>query len=147
MNNTIESIEQYKNKLESLSQYIEKKVYPEDLDEQLEALKDDGLMKLLQDLRQDAAINRYRPIYHFAAFNWIGDPNGLCYWQGNYHCFYQGHLPGMRGVCWGHAVSEDLVHWRDLPFAFAADDKTGLLPSTTVRAPVTASPNPVIRCC
>jgi len=122
MDNTNKFIEQYKSKLESLSQYIEKKEYPEELDEQLEALKNDGLMQLLRDLRQDAAGNRYRPIYHFAAFNWIGDPNGLCYWQGNYHCFYQGHLPGMRGVCWGHAVSEDLVHWRDLPFAFAADD-------------------------
>ncbi len=79
-------------------------------------------MKLYRELRQKAAANRYRPIYHFTAFNWIGDPNGLCYWQGKYHCFYQGHLPGMRGVCWGHAVSDDLVHWQDLPFAFAPDE-------------------------
>ena len=122
MDNTEEYIEQYKNKLESLSQFIDKKQYPDNLDEQLTALEDDELMKLYRELRQKAATNRYRPIYHFTAFNWIGDPNGLCYWQGKYHCFYQGHLPGMRGVCWGHAVSDDLVHWQDLPFAFAPDE-------------------------
>ena len=122
MDNTEEYIEQYKNKLESLSQFIDKKQYPDNLDEQLTALEDDELMKLYRELRQKAAANRYRPIYHFTAFNWIGDPNGLCYWQGKYHCFYQGHLPGMRGVCWGHAVSDDLVHWQDLPFAFAPDE-------------------------
>ena len=122
MDNTEEYIEQYKNRLESLSQFIEKKQYPDNLDEQLTALEDDGLMRLYRELRQKAAANRYRPIYHFTAFNWIGDPNGLCYWQGKYHCFYQGHLPGMRGVCWGHAVSDDLVHWQDLPFAFAPDE-------------------------
>ena len=122
MDNTKEYIEQYKNKLESLSQFIEKKKYPDKIEEQLETLKNDGLMKLYQELRKDAAQNRYRPIYHFTAFNWIGDPNGLCHWQGKYHCFYQGHLPGMRGVCWGHAVSDDLIHWEDLPFAFAADE-------------------------
>ena len=99
MDNTREYIEQYKNKLESLSQFIEKKRYPDKIEEQLSALKNDGLMKLYQELRRDAAQNRYRPIYHFTAFNWIGDPNGLCYWPGKYHCFYQGHLPGMRGVC------------------------------------------------
>ena len=122
MDNTEEYIEQYKNNLESLSQFIEKKQYPDNLDEQLTALEDDELMKLYRELREKAAANRYRPIYHFTAFNWIGDPNGLCYWQGKYHCFYQGHLPGMRGVCWGHAVSDDLVHWQDLPFAFAPDE-------------------------
>ena len=122
MDNTEEYIEQYKNKLESLSQFIDKKQYPDNLDEQLTALEDDELMKLYRELRQKAAANRYRPIYHFTAFNWIGGPNGLCYWQGKYHCFYQGHLPGMRGVCWGHAVSDDLVHWQDLPFAFAPDE-------------------------
>ena len=65
MDNTEEYIEQYKNRLESLSQFIEKKQYPDNLDEQLRALEDDGLMKLYRELRQKAAANRYRPIYHF----------------------------------------------------------------------------------
>ena len=122
MENIEQVVNEYKKKVKSLSRFIEKKQYPENLHEQLESLEDDGLMKLLRDLRQDAAVNRYRPIYHFSAVIWMGDPNGLCYWGGNYHIFYQGGMPGMRGVCWGHAVSEDLVHWRDLPFAFAPDD-------------------------
>ena len=78
MDNTEEYIEQYKNKLESLSRFIEKKQYPDNLDEQLTALEDDELMKLYRELRLKAAANRYRPIYHFTAFNWIGDPKGLC---------------------------------------------------------------------
>ena len=122
MDNPLDFIERYKSKVESLSQFKEKRRYPDRIEEQVEALSDDGLLQALLELRKDAAENRFRPIYHFSAFNWIGDPNGLCYWKGKYHIFYQGHLPGMRGVCWGHAVSDDLVHWKDLPFAFAPDE-------------------------
>ena len=116
-----ELISKYKSKVEALKRYIEKKQYPGTIKEQQESLKNDDLMKLYRELRQELSADPYRPIYHFGAANWFGDPNGLCYWQGKYHIFYQGYLPGMTGVCWGHAVSDDLVRWQDLPFAFAAD--------------------------
>ncbi len=57
----------------------------------------------------------YRPQYHFTADEgWINDPNGLVYVNGVYHLFFQ-HGKGIRR--WGHAISADLLHWRQLPDA------------------------------
>lgn len=66
--------------------------------------------------------DRWYPKFHIASEGgWINDPNGLCYYKGRWHVFYQLHPYGTQwGLChWGHVSSEDMVTWRREPIAFA----------------------------
>ena len=69
-----------------------------------------------------------RPQFHFTAQeHWINDPNGLVYSDGEYHLYFQ-HTPGsmVHGrTTWAHAVSTDLVHWKQLHTAALDVDETG----------------------
>jgi sucrose-6-phosphate hydrolase SacC (GH32 family) len=60
-----------------------------------------------------------RPHFHFTPpHGWMNDPNGLVFYAGEWHLFYQ-YLDPKN---WGHAVSHDLVHWEHLPIALEPDE-------------------------
>jgi len=68
---------------------------------------------------------KHRPQFHFSPpSQWMNDPNGMYYHDGEYHLFYQ-HYPDSNvwgPMHWGHAVSTDLVNWENLPIAIYPDE-------------------------
>ena len=92
--------------------------FAETLEEQEAQLKTNPLLLRMIESRRKQTGDPFRPIYHYVnPEGALNDPNGLCFWQGRWHLFYQVFPPEDARPHWGHAVSDDLIHWRDLPLA------------------------------
>ena len=82
-----------------------------------------------------------RPEFHLSSrVGWMNDPNGFSIYNGKYHMFYQYHPYDSQWgpMHWGHAVSEDLLHWEYLPAALAPDelyDKDGCFSGSAITLP------------
>lgn len=91
---------------------------------------------------QSSYREKFRPRYHFTPQkNWINDPNGLIYFGGEYHMFYQYNPLGNTWghMSWGHAVSKDLVRWSELPVALAEEDGVMIFSGSVVMDPLNTS--------
>jgi beta-fructofuranosidase len=94
--------------------------------------------KAVTELKGKALKDPHRLNYHFMApASWINDPNGLIYFKGEYHMFYQQHpYSASNGPKhWGHAKSKDHVHWEHMPIALAPSEdyeKNGCFSGTAV---------------
>ncbi|SFC88351.1 DUF4980 domain-containing protein [Spirosoma endophyticum] len=99
----------------------------------------EGLTKIYQADNMAGQDSLYReknrPQYHFSTRRgWINDPNGMIYYAGEYHLFYQ-HNPYEReweNMSWGHAVSRDMIHWEELPTALSPDSLGTMFSGSTV---------------
>jgi sucrose-6-phosphate hydrolase SacC (GH32 family) len=77
----------------------------------------------------------WRPAYHFTPDrHWINDPNGLVWFDGEHHLYYQHNPFGNEWghMSWGHAVSTDLLHWRELPVALPEDERVSIYSGSVV---------------
>jgi sucrose-6-phosphate hydrolase SacC (GH32 family) len=89
-----------------------------------------------RELRNRLLSDHYRPAFHFCIQEGNGrpgDPNGLLYYEREYHMFYQ-HNPFEREWknSWGYAVSKDLVHWEELPVVMLPDTLGTIFSGTAV---------------
>lgn len=79
---------------------------------------------------------KYRPQYHYSPKkNWVNDPNGLVYFEGVWHLYYQ-HNPtnnnNNSNTHWGHATSTDLINWEEQQIALFPDDLGNMWSGTGV---------------
>ena len=74
----------------------------------------------------DIDLDPWRPVFHVAPpSGLLNDPNGLVFWQGRHHAFFQWNPKGCthENKSWGHRASADLVHWETMPIALEPTDR------------------------
>ncbi|MHC4483575.1 MAG: glycosyl hydrolase family 32 domain protein, partial [Planctomycetota bacterium] len=83
---------------------VPKFTFADTLAEQEAQLRTNPLMEQFAKSRLAMAGDRYRPIYHYVnPESWLNDGNGLCFWKGRWHLFYQAYPPEDTRQHWGHA--------------------------------------------
>lgn len=119
--------------IDSFKSKVPKYVFSNVLEEQMEQLKTNPLLLRMKQVRKSMKDDPYRPIYHYVNPEGnLNDPNGLCFWNGNWHLFYQAYPPEDPRQHWGHAISKDLIHWKDLPYAIYPDPERAVFSGTTL---------------
>ncbi len=91
---------------------------------------------------QSDADKKYRPLFHFTPpAHWMNDPNGMVWYNGVYHLFYQ-HYPKASvwgPMHWGHATSKDMIHWEHQPIALYPDSVGMIFSGSAVYDPANTS--------
>ena len=118
--------------LQDYTSKVPKFTFSNILEEQQAQLKTNPLLLRFAESRKKLEGEKYRPIYHYVNPEGnLNDPNGLCYWNGNWHLFYQAYPPEDPRQHWGHAVSTDLIHWKDLPYAIYPNPERAVFSGST----------------
>lgn len=87
------------------------------------------VVRVHADMRLDRSIfknDRQRPQYHLIApGKWMNEPHAPFFYEGWYHIFYQAnpHSPTWNNIQWGHMISSDMVHWKDMPLALETQEQ------------------------
>jgi beta-fructofuranosidase len=106
------------DKTEGNKSPVPKYTFSNTLEEQEKEVANNPLLQRFNASREKMSGDPHRPVYHYVnPEGRLNDPNGLCFWQGRWHLFYQAYPPEYPRQHWGHAVSDDLIHWKDLPLA------------------------------
>lgn len=77
----------------------------------------------------------FKPKYHiYPSKGWMNDPNGLVYFNGYYHVFYQYYPDDSKWglMHWGHVTSKDLIHWQRMPIALFPDIENGCFSGSAI---------------
>lgn len=111
---------------------VPKFIFSNELSEQIKQLENNPLMIRFKESRKNLSKDPYRPIFHYVNPEGnLNDPNGLSFWRGRWHLFYQAYPPEDTRQHWGHAVSDDLIHWEDLPYAIYPNPERAVFSGST----------------
>lgn len=90
-----------------------------------------------QAIRKETSVScEIHPTIHFTpCYGWMNDPNGLVFQDGVYHLYFQYNPFDIKwnNMCWGHAVSRDLLHWEQLDTVLYPDENGTIFSGSGIR--------------